>query len=418
MIFVKDSEPKNSLSEMLKTSLPQMVAGIAQQVQQRRQQQNNVFGLQSIGMDPRKAQLASGMDPQTLAAIIKQELLRPSRQDNSKLMMQLAGQQAGNAQGNSPQDSMYQQNTSGEHTSVDGMTKLDIPSEMSDSQLRFAAEQLNQSKNRTLKEKSLKQQRDIATEKLIDRGTARQHQAKETKKKLINDSFAAIEPENKEISNRLETSEADLRDLATIEHATRTGRVVGGPEKKIAEKLGLEDIWTTDATQLIDKVVQGMNTRAISGVKVGGKFTNEILRSIQRQNPSLYNTKTGRLSVIANKKLELNNLKAIDKAKATMIKDYKQRGEMLPSDWRVQAQDKVRPVLDYNGGRMLDNVSNLVYKEYGVSKPMEIYKEFPVSNYKEGKHVAWSGIPHELVKGKWVPVPEWNVGDPNVFGED
>ena len=77
MIFIKDSVPKNSLSEMLKTSLPQMAAGIAQQLQQRRQQQNNVFGLQSIGMDPQKAQLASGMDPQMLTAVIKEELRNP-----------------------------------------------------------------------------------------------------------------------------------------------------------------------------------------------------------------------------------------------------------------------------------------------------------------------------------------------------
>jgi len=206
--------------------------------------------------------------------------------------------------------------------------------------------------------------------------------------------------------------------LKTLKTLNRTGKLIQGPKRALLEKWGWQDVYTNAPTQLADKIVNGINTKAIQGYKIGGRFTNQILQSIQRQNPSLLNNQIGFDGVIDNRLLEEDSVAALNKAKKDVISYYKNKRIPLPEDWREQAYKKVEKRLDANGMKMLDNVWKVYYKDKGITNPEDIYKKFPTKGLQDGKHVEWHKTIYELVNGKWIPVPGWKPGDGAIYAEE
>ena len=411
-------EPKDyrntGFGESLHDSLQKLAAGIGGQLQQRRQRQDNALGLMALGIPEQQAQLMSGMEPGIQQVGLKQKLLEPSRKSTYELWREMNGQggNTNNSQGGlassmgmNGTSSNGQQGTmsSGQPNPSPNQSNMQFPEggQLSEQGFNALMQEKNQRANRALKESEGEKNRELKLNL--------------ANKAIIAETYKSSEKEAQGISKVLDTAQKDIRDLNVLKSLNKSGKLIQGAEKAMVEKFGFGGIYINSATNLADKLIAGMNTRQISGMTVGGKFTNGMPKSVQDKILSLYLTQDGMDSVIENKKLDLQGVEAINKSQIAIRKEYRQQGKALPEDWREQAKAGVQPFLDRNGEKMLDNMWRTYYKQAGVNNPKEINIDFPPEKYIEGKHLSWRGITHELVKGKWLPAPGWKKGDPQFY---
>ena len=353
-------EPVGSLSASLGKSLQQLAAGIGGQLQQRRQRQDNAYGLQQAfpQMSNKEAEGLGYLDPQTLAAYTKQKFLEPSRKSNYEIAQKMFGggsqpaqeQSLASSMGVGPEQQMAGQPQMGQpQTNNSNMQPnnggLQLPKggQLTDQQLKNIQEQANfQEKNKIALHKE-------------ERG------AKKEFRKDVEKIDSGIQEKTK-----------TLQKLRNIKNSWETGQVVSGPLKQWADDLGLKNIATNPLTQAAGKEMWGYLLENTNNIK-GFRSSDLMTRALMSSKPSEYNTKEGAIGILDTMLAFLDTDIKVDKLKADNIAKY---GED-PLNAPIRMQERIQSKIDALDSNLEKKLSSITSKTAGFSSQSDMVEKAP-----------------------------------------
>ena len=150
-----------------------------------------------------------------------------------------------------------------------------------------------------------------------------------------------------EMATRKMANENTINDLNNAVEAIKSGNVIQGPAHSILKSLKLNNIFTTDATQLVEKMTQGAFNEEFKGFsKISGRPSQLIFQEMAKGYANLRNTPLA-LEFLAHTKVnekKADNL-VIDKVHE-LANAYKALGKPYPSEMKLDAIKMVQPQID------------------------------------------------------------------------
>jgi hypothetical protein len=332
MNYIDRKEPEGSLSKALKDIMPQLATGIAQNVHQRRQQQNTAFGLQAaLGLEPNESQLLSNLDPHILGAFITQKLKEPAQKTNYDLAKSMSGNATGGtATGGTP--------SGGTPSGGSGNMSLPDKGQLTDKQLDTYMKQTTENKRNQIKDKTLNVKLQEGWRKKVEKLNAENDSINDTK-----------------------------NILSEISQYYQTGQVISGATQQVLQTLGLNNAITNAPTQATGKQVAQLVLSRMGNIKGVPRLTNMITSYVDKSKPGLFNTPEG-LSALAD---SLNNgLESLENINNLRIEEYDKLGnnpQNAPTNPDKNIQKQIKAIQD----QTLKNVKDIVNKHSGVKNQEE-----------------------------------------------
>lgn len=142
-------------------------------------------------------------------------------------------------------------------------------------------------------------------------------------------------------------NENTINDLNNAIEAVRSGSVIMGPTHTVLKALKLNDVFTTDATMMVEKMTQGAFNEEFKGFsKISGRPSQLIFQEMAKGYASL-KSKPLVLEFLAHTKAnekKADNL-VIDKVHE-LAKAYRSLGKPYPSEMKLDAIKMVQPQID------------------------------------------------------------------------
>ena len=413
---------ESPLTQALKTTLPSVAAHIATQLNERRLRQQQAVGLQAaLGIHPDKATALSNLDPQTLAAYVKQEVQRPNRERNANLLRQIMGGGNGSETGNLPTNAVTPQST------MQQGQMFDIPPEVSDNDLRFFAEQFNQKVNRELKIRENEKNRELQREKMKfqaeEKGRGRELQsflqrqkleaaesqqkraltASEAKEKraALRENVEKVRIRNKELDTAIESNKAMEKDLEELIALNATGQLIQGKSHVALEALGWDKFFTNVPSQIAAKDIERMGADLMKSNKTGSKMTNDIFNSLKATLPSLRNSKEGFDALARSVKGQTRINRLLDEAEKRINNKYVKQGIEVPL---TMVRDEAAMEIAPEEARINRERSKIIGNAMVKSNPIlhDMLKDLP-----SGTKKRLNGQVIEKVGRDWILLPNY-----------
>ena len=368
MNYIDRKEPDGSLSKALQQIMPQMVGTIAQQMNQRRQQQANALGLKSLfpNVYPSQLQAMSMMSPDILKQLLPEHGMTAIGQ-NANVPEQ-------HEQAILDQTGLTQQQPVNNRQQVDPMSQL-LKSIQGTPASMLAQNQLNQPEldmqapeTQASVEPKIKGARNSRAgkapgeymtfgEALAQSGKPMneyqraQTALKEQALKQRAEETKAIRGEHKENASKKFREEIGAQEKAAIDSDMRLGRLYTLAKKgelvnpvlySGLQKIGLDipGLMNPD-TQEFDELVTNFLRDAKS--IFGSRVTNYEMSTFIKSIPSLKNTNEGKMRIIRNLKL----YNAASKLRAKTMQDImEENGGEAPLYLQEKVSKKIKPQLD------------------------------------------------------------------------
>lgn len=205
-----------------------------------------------------------------------------------------------------------------------------------------------------------------------------------------------------ELHNKAERGRKDKAELERAKKYNASGQLRQGKARQLLEAVGLQDFFTNEPTQVVDKILARLESGASEAYGTG-RLTNFLADNYKRQLPRLINTKEGFEAIANNIIDEIDATEAVDKEARKIEREYNRAGVPIPFDVLSQARENARPQLDALEQRSSQRVDEAIAKidKRGSAKG---FSSLPTASDYSGRTITdtKTGNKYKSNGSKWV----------------
>jgi hypothetical protein len=197
-------------------------------------------------------------------------------------------------------------------------------------------------------------------------------------------------PEFNAMAQRRQSNDNSISSLNNSIETVKSGKVIQGPVHAMLKKAGLENIITTDETQLVEKMTQDAFNNEFKGMKgLISRPSEKIFTEMGKAFANL-NNKVLAMEGVAHTKInekKMDNL-IIDKT-SELSKAYQTLGKPYPPDLELEARKQVQDQIDNLAKDSNNFIKELVIRAAGgkIEQPTATFdtKTFSKKDMRPGK---------------------------------